>query len=73
MQISPITPKELQQIALILVERHGAEAFELAGEAVAEMRDLGDVKRTHAWSALQSVIDDALRGRLQKSDQLTLH
>ncbi len=73
MQHTPISADELKRIAWILVDRHGKLAFELAGEAIAEMRDQGDEKRIHAWLALQSVIDDALCGRIHKQIPLTLH
>lgn len=71
--VTKITPDELRKIAWILVDRHGAEAFALAGDAIDEMRGRGDVKRTHAWEALQSVIEDALGGHIKKSVELTLH
>ncbi|MBL4596435.1 MAG: hypothetical protein JKX99_07640 [Robiginitomaculum sp.] len=73
MHSAHISPDELREIAWILVDKHGAQAFELAGFAVAEMRDLGDDKRTNAWLALQSVISDALDGRIVKDNPLTLH
>jgi len=73
MRTGPISPDELKRIAWILIDRHGQLAFDLAGEAIAEMRDLGDEKRIDAWCALQSVIDDAIHGRIEKRSKLTLH
>ncbi len=73
MQKSNITPDELKYIAWILVDRHGDQAFDLAGHAIAEMRENGDNRRTDAWLALQSVIGDALGGQISRAKPLTLH
>lgn len=73
MQIPHITASELQKIAWIMVDQHGDQAADLAGVAVAEMRDQGDDQRTHAWEVLQSVIHDALTGRLPRVRNVTVH
>ncbi len=68
-----ITPDDLQLLAFTMVDRHGDHAVELAGQAVDEMRALGDAPRTNAWLALQSVIEDALDGRILRDENLSLH
>lgn len=73
MQIPHITANELQKIAWIMVDQHGDHAAELAGVALAEMREQGDERRSHAWAVLQSVINDALHGKLPRVRNVTVH
>ncbi len=68
-----ITPEDLCTMAFTMVDRHGERAAHLAGEAVNEMRALGDERRTHAWQVLQSVIEDALDGRICRHQSFSLH
>ena len=68
-----ITPDDLRMMAFTMVDRHGAEAAILAGQAVEEMRALGDERRTHAWQALRSVIEDALDGRIERDQKFSVH
>jgi len=68
-----ITPDDLRFMAFTMVDRHGENAVVLAGQAVDEMRALGDAPRTSAWQALRSVIEDALDGRINRDQDLTLH
>lgn len=68
-----ITPNDLRFMAFTMVDRHGENAVVLAGQAVDEMRALGDEPRTSAWQALRSVIEDALDGRINRNQDLTLH
>ncbi len=68
-----ISPNDLCFMAFTMVDRHGDNAAVLAGQAVDEMRALGDEPRTSAWLALQSVIEDALDGRIQRDQGLSLH
>jgi len=68
-----ITPDDLRFMAFTMVDRHGAEAAMLAGQAVDEMRALGDERRTDAWLALRSVIEDALDGRIERDQRLSMH
>jgi len=71
--MSRITPDDLAQIAHLLVDRHGARAAILAGQAVAEMEAAGDAPRADAWRALRSVIEDAIEGRLPPAGSIRLH
>ncbi|VAV98376.1 hypothetical protein MNBD_ALPHA06-2011 [hydrothermal vent metagenome] len=73
MQSTNITPDELKRIAWILVDRHGSEAAQLAGFAIAEMQQQGDSPRIRAWQALAAVIQAALDGHISKTNPLTLH
>ncbi len=73
MHADQITPDELRRIAWILVERHGKLAVEMTAEAIAEIQQLGDDRRTLAWMALHSVIADALSGHIHKNRAITLH
>jgi hypothetical protein len=68
-----ITPDDLRMMAFTMVDRHGAEAALLAGQAVEEMRALGDETRTNAWQVLRSVIEDALDGRIERDQKLSMH
>jgi hypothetical protein len=68
-----ITPDDLRFMAFSMVDRHGDNAVLLAGQAVDEMRALGDERRTDAWLALRSVIEDALEGRIEREQPLSMH
>ena len=68
-----ITPDDLRMMAFTMVDRHGAEAAILAGQAVEEMRALGDETRTNAWQVLHSVIEDALDGRIERDQKFSTH
>ncbi len=68
---SHITPSDLAEIAWMLVDRHGGQARIYAAQAVDEMEAQGDEKRAHAWRALGSVIEDALKGRLPRAGVTT--
>ncbi|MDQ7018178.1 MAG: hypothetical protein Q9M33_03335 [Robiginitomaculum sp.] len=68
-----ITPGDLRFLAFTMVDRHGDNAVLLAGQAVDEMRALGDKPRTIAWQALRSVIEDALDGRIERDQPLSMH
>jgi len=68
-----ITPDDLRFMAFTMVDRHGDNAVLLAGQAVDEMRALGDETRTDAWLALRSVIEDALDGRIKRDQHLSTH
>jgi hypothetical protein len=68
---SRITPTDLAQIAWMLVDRHGGDARIYAARAVDEMEQQGDEKRAGAWRALESVIEDALTGRLSRANVTT--
>ena len=68
-----ITPDDLRMMAFTMVDRHGPEAALLAGQAVEEMRALGDETRTNAWQVLRSVIEDALDGRIERDQKLSMH
>ncbi|PHS28517.1 MAG: hypothetical protein COA85_03510 [Robiginitomaculum sp.] len=68
-----ITPDDLRFMAFSMVDRHGDNAVLLAGQAVDEMRALGDKRRTIAWLALRSVIEDALDGRIDREQHLSMH
>ena len=68
-----ITPDDLRTMAFTMVDRHGDNAILLAGQAVDEMRALGDTHRTRAWMALLSVIEDALVGRMERDRHISLH
>lgn len=69
---SRISPTDLAEIAWMLVDRHGGRARVYAAQAVDEMEAQGDSKRAGAWRALESVIEDALTGRLTR-DAVTTH
>lgn len=58
-----ITPDDLQNLAAVLVERHGPKAVFFADCAVDEMEALGDAFRADAWRALKSVVEDVIEGR----------
>lgn len=58
-----ITPDDLQDLATVLVERHGPKAVFFADCAVDEMEALGDGFRADAWRALKSVVEDVIEGR----------
>jgi len=68
-----ITPDDLRIMAFTMVDRHGENALLLAGQAVDEMRALGDSHRTCAWQTLLSVIEDALDGRIERDQHISLH
>ena len=68
-----ITPNDLRTMAFTMVDRHGDNAVLLAGQAVDEMRAIGDGPRTDAWLALLSVIEDALEGRIVRDQGLSVH
>ncbi len=68
---SRITPEDLAEIAWMLVDRHGGKAAVYAAQAVGEMEAQGDEKRAGAWRALESVIGDALSGRLPREGVTT--
>ncbi len=68
-----ITPDDLRIMAFTMVDRHGEKALSLAGQAVDEMRALGDTRRTRAWMTLLSVIEDALDGRITRDQPISLH
>ncbi len=68
-----ITPNDLRFMAFTMVDRHGDNAAVLAGQAVDEMRALGDESRTNAWMALRSVIEDALDGRIDRDQHFSMH
>jgi len=68
-----ITPDDLRIMAFTMVDRHGENALSLAGQAVDEMRALGDAHRTRAWQTLLSVIEDALDGRIERDQHISLH
>ena len=69
---SRITAEDIAQIAWMLVDRHGGDARLYAARAVGEMEAQGDAKRAGAWRALESVIEDALTGRLPRAG-VTMH
>lgn len=58
-----ITPNDLQDLASVLVERHGPKAVFFADCAVDEMEALGDEFRADAWRALKSLVEDVIEGR----------
>jgi hypothetical protein len=68
-----ISPNDLRMMAFTMVDRHGEQATVLATQAVEEMRALGDMPRTDAWMALRSVIEDALDGRINRDQNLSIH
>lgn len=68
-----ITPEDLCSMAFTMVDSHGDNAVHLAGDAIDEMRALGDETRTHAWLVLQSIIEDALDGRIYRDQSFSLH
>ncbi|WP_421790540.1 hypothetical protein [Hyphobacterium sp.] len=74
MNIAPhITPSDMLSLAFLLVDRHGAKALGYADLAVGEMEDAGDDVRADAWRALKSVVEDALAGRLERDQDVTVH
>ena len=70
---SRITPDDLRSIAFTLVDRHGERALGYADQAVAEMEAQGEAYRAEAWRALRSEVADALSGRIEPGEGITLH
>ena len=68
-----ITAEDMRQIAWTLVDLHGDAALGVAEEAVTDLNDQGLPESAAAWSALKSVMEDALAGRLHRDGSLTLH
>lgn len=69
---SRITPEDIRNIAITLVDRHGAKALGYADLAVGEMEDQHDAYRAEAWKVLRSEIIDVLDGRAGPVDHITL-
>ncbi|MEO1039836.1 MAG: hypothetical protein AAFX09_09835 [Pseudomonadota bacterium] len=70
---SRITPDDIRTIAFTLVERHGVQALGYADQAIAEMEAQSADDSAQAWRALRWEIADALDGRIERSDAITLH
>lgn len=70
---SRITPQDIRMIAFTLVERHGARALGYADQAVWELEGKGEAESADAWRALRSEIEDALTGRIVRSEPVRLH
>ncbi|MCC5995224.1 MAG: hypothetical protein JJU18_02490 [Oceanicaulis sp.] len=70
---SRITPHDIRLIAFTLVDRHGPQALGYADQAVWELEGKGEAESADAWRALRSEIEDALSGRIARSEPVRLH
>lgn len=68
-----ITASDINHIAWTLVDLHGAQAIGYADDAITELEGQSLPESADAWRALRSIMEDALAGRLDRDDEITLH